>query len=427
MLNIFIVTAGSRGDVQPYVALGKGLKAAGHAVTVCTCSSFEAFIIDHGLDYGYMNDDFIKLVDSEAGREAMESGGNVFGLVKSMVTLMKDAKRLNREMCKDAWKAAQAVNPDIVIYHPKALAGSHIAEKLGVPAILALPVPVIVPTAESVAIGFPNLKLGSWYNKLSYTILHKGYHQYDDVVNEFRQDVLGLGKYPKSTSPIQMADGSPIQVLHGYSKLVWPPPGDWPGTAYVTGYWFLDPEDDWQPPAALTAFLKAGEAPVYVGFGSMAGRNPERLTNIVIDAFQKANVRGIIATGWGGLDVSKLPKTIFKLDKVPHSWLFPRVAAVVHHGGAGTTAAGLRAGRPTVICPFLVDQPLWGTRVHALGVGSKPIPQKKLTADNLSAAIWKVINDPAIPKNAQTLGEKLRAEDGIANAIAIIERIAQMR
>jgi sterol 3beta-glucosyltransferase len=426
-MNIFILTAGSRGDVQPYVALGTGLKAAGHSVTICTCSSFESFITDHNLNYGYMNDDFIKLVDSEAGRKAMESGSNVFGLIKTTLTLLKEAKALNREMLKDSWRAAQAAKPDLVIFHPKSLAGSHIAEKLGVPAVLAVPVPVIVPTAESVAIGFPNLKLGRWYNRLSYTVLQRGYHTYDDVVNEFRQNVLGIGKLPKSTSPIQMADGKPIPVLHGYSELISPRPNDWPATAYVTGYWFLDQTDDWQPPAELIAFLEAGEAPVYVGFGSMAGRNPQRMANIVVDGLQKANIRGIIATGWGGLNTSNLPQTIFKIDQVPHAWLFPRVSAVVHHGGAGTTAAGLHAGRPTIICPFLVDQPYWGERVYALAVGSKPIPQKKLTAEKLAEAIREVTTNQTIRQNAETLGQKLREEDGIAKAIAIIESVAQSR
>jgi sterol 3beta-glucosyltransferase len=424
-MRVLVVTAGSRGDVQPYVALGKGIQAAGHPVTICTCSSFESFITDHGLNYGYMNDGFLRLVDSEAGREAMESGSNVFGLVKSMLVLMKEAKALNREMLKDAWNVAQTVKPDIVVYHPKSLAGPHIAEKLGVPAVLAVPVPVIVPTAEFVAIGFPRLKLGSWYNKLSYTAVHKGYHTYDDVVNEFRQDVLGLGKLPKSVSPVQMADGRAIPVLHGYSELVWPRPGDWPDTVHVTGYWFLDQAEDWRAPAELIAFLETGEAPVYVGFGSMAGRNPQRMASIVVDALQEADVRGVIATGWGGLEASTLPKTIFKIDDVPHDWLFPRVSAVVHHGGAGTIGAGLRAGRPTVTCPFLVDQPYWGERVHALGVGSKPIPQKSLTVAKLAKAIREVTTDQTIRQNAETLGTQIRQEDGIANAIAIIERVAQ--
>ena len=386
-MKIFIITVGSRGDVQPYVALGKGLKGAGHHVTICTCSSFESFIKDHGLDYGYMNNDFIKLVDSEAGREAIEGGDKFFGLLKSMFTLLKEAKTLNREMLKDSWKAAQAAEPDIVIFHPKALAGSHIAEKLKVPAVMAVPVPVIVPTAEFAALGFPDMKLGNWYNRLSYAVLHKGYHSYDDVVNEFRKDLLKLGKLPKSTPPIQMANGRPIPVLHSYSELVWPRPADWPDTAHITGYWFLDQREDWKPTPELAAFLDSGEAPVYVGFGSMAGRNPQKITGIVVEALQKANVRGIIATGWGGLDASDLPENLIKIGSAPHEWLFPRVSAVVHHGGAGTTAAGLRAGRPTVVCPFMIDQPYWGDRVHSLGVGSKPIPQKKLTADKLAQAI----------------------------------------
>ena len=423
-MNIFIVTAGSRGDVQPFVALGKGLKKRDHAVTICTCSSFEPFITEHGLTYGYMNDDFIKLVDSEAGREAMESGSNFLGLVKTTLTLLKEAKALNREMLRDAWNAAQVAKPDLVIFHPKILAGSHIAEKLNIPAIMALLVPAIVPTAESVALGFPNLKLGSWYNKFSYWVLHQGYHMYDDVVNEFRQHVLGLGKLPKSISPIQMSNSQPLPILHGYSEHISPRPRDWSNTVHITGYWFLEVRDDYFPPAELIDFLEAGEAPVYVGFGSMAGRNPQRMTNIVVDALQQAQVRGIIATGWGGLNSSNLPKTIFKIDTVPHDWLFPRVSAVVHHGGAGTIAAGLRAGKPTIICPFLIDQPYWGERVYALGVGSKPIPQKQLTAKKLADAIQAVTTNPEILVNAETLGEKLRNEDGISKAIAIIEQIS---
>ena len=169
-MNIFIITVGSRGDVQPYVALGKGLKEAGHDVTICTCSSFESFITEHGLNYGYMNDDFIKLVDSEAGKKAMESGSNLFSLIKTMLTLLKESKALTRNMLKDAWNAAQAAKPDIIIFHPKSMAGSHIAEKLGIPAVMAVPVPLIVPTAEYVAIGFPDLKLGGWYISLSFQV-----------------------------------------------------------------------------------------------------------------------------------------------------------------------------------------------------------------------------------------------------------------
>jgi len=426
-MNVFIVTLGSRGDVQPYVALGVGLQAAGHRVTLCTSASFEPFITGHGLEYGYMSDEFIQLVDSQTGREAMEEGGSVFGLVKAMARMQKRVKELNREMMREAWQAARAAGPGLVVYHPKALAGPHIAEKLGVPAVLAVPVPVIVPTAELTAAGFPYLKLGRGYNRLSYAVVHWGHRTYRGVIDEFRRETLGIGSMPKSAGPLEMADGTPIPVLHAYSELVSPRPKDWPDNAHITGYWFLDEEAGWQPPDDLAAFLRAGEPPVYAGFGSMAGRSPQKMAELVIEALQQAGVRGILATGWGGLEAGSLPDTIFKLESAPHSWLFPQTAAVVHHGGAGTTAAGLRAGRPTVVCPFLIDQPYWGERVYELGVGSKPIPQKKLTADKLAAAIREVTSSPEIRVNAEALGRQLRAEDGVGNAVALLERIAGAR
>ncbi|MGD1919203.1 MAG: glycosyltransferase, partial [Pleurocapsa sp.] len=225
-MNVFIVTAGSRGDVQPFIVLGKGLKTKGHTVTLCTCSRFEPFIVEYGLNYGYMNDNLLKLLDSEAGREVIENSGNFLGLIKTTLTLFQKAKALNREMFQDTWNAAQAAQPDILIFHPKILVGSHIAEKLSIPAIMATLVPAIAPTAESVAIGFPSLKLGSWYNKFSYWILHQGYRMYNEVINEFRQNVLGLEKLSKSISPIQMPNGQLLPILHGYSELVSPRPSD---------------------------------------------------------------------------------------------------------------------------------------------------------------------------------------------------------
>lgn len=210
-MNIFILTAGSRGDVQPYIALGKGLKAAGHTVTLSTCSSFEPFITEHGLNYGYMNNNFIDLVDSAAGRTAMESASDVFGLLKTMASILKRAKAITRDMLRDAWIAAQAARPDLIIFHPKGLGGAFIAEKLGLSAVLAILVPLLVPTNEFTAIGFPDQKLGSWSNKLSCAAMHKGYRAYDDMSNQFRQETLGLDKLPKSANLLRMANGRPLR------------------------------------------------------------------------------------------------------------------------------------------------------------------------------------------------------------------------
>ena len=174
-------------------------------------------------------------------------------------------------------------------------------------------------------------------------------------------------------------DAEPVRgqpILYGYSPAVIPPPADWGADIHVTGYWFLDPAEDWTPDAALTDFLAAGPPPVYVGFGSMSSRNPEATANLILDALARTGQRGIIHAGWGGLQRTDLPASVMMVDGVPFAWLFPRVAAVVHHGGAGTTSAGLRAGVPSVVVPFFGDQPFWAQRVADLGVGPAPIPRR---------------------------------------------------
>ncbi len=248
---------------------------------------------------------------------------------------------------------------------------------------------------------------------------------YGDVIGAFRQE-LELPKRGRFLNETRLPNGRPTPTLYGISHHLIPRPADWPPEVQASGYWFLEQSGNWQPPDDLTAFLQAGPPPVYIGFGSMAGKHPDKLAAIAVAALQKNGLRGILATGWGGLQPGDLPETIFQLKESPHDWLFPQMAAVVHHGGAGTTAAGLRAGRPTLICPFLGDQPFWGEQVHRLGVGAKPIPQKKLTADNLAAALTTLVSDQMMQQQAAALGQKLRAEDGIGTAVQFIEKVAQV-
>jgi sterol 3beta-glucosyltransferase len=211
-------------------------------------------------------------------------------------------------------------------------------------------------------------------------------------------------------------------LLSAYSPNVIPHPRDWSDNVHITGYWFQDSQSVWKPSVELEYFLAQGESPVYVGFGSMAGRDPERLTALVLEALSKIGQRGVLATGWGGLNATNAPKTIFVLDSAPHGWLFPRMSAVVHHGGAGTTAEGLRAGVPTVIVPFIVDQRFWGERVHDLGVGVKPIQAKGLTAARLAESIHRAVREAQIRQRAESLGRLIRSEDGIGNAVKIVSQ-----
>lgn len=421
-MKIFIATYGSRGDVQPYVALGKGLQNAGHNVTLGTSERFRDFVEDHGLEYGYMNDGLLAIIDTDQGRDLLENTNNIFDVVKQNIKLTKQVKPLQIAQLRETWEIAKSIKPDFILYHPKVGAAPHIAEKLGIGCALATPIPMFVPTSERPFIVLPDLNLGGWYNRLSYRIITSLTGIFlGRYIKDFRNDI-GLSPLKKFDF-LKTGDGKDIPVLHALSEAVLPRPTDWPDCAYITGYWFLDGEKGWTPPQDLKTFLEAGTPPVYIGFGSMAGRNPQRLAKTVIEALQIANLRGIIATGWGGLTPEALPDSILKIESAPHDWLFPHVSAAVHHGGAGTTSAVLRAGKPSVIVPFFGDQPFWGRHVHLLGAGTKPIPQKKLTAEKLATAIKNVLSNPDIKRKAEDIGKKIRQEDGIGNAIAVIEKI----
>jgi sterol 3beta-glucosyltransferase len=422
-VKILILTYGSRGDVQPYVALGKGLQRAGHAVTLATSSRFRAFVEDHGLAFQPMSDTLLSLIDTDEGKDLLENGGTFFGLARRGVRLMKRMRPANEALLRDSWQAAQAADPDLIVFHPKTAGAPDIAEKLGIACLLATPIPIVVPTRDWRFPIFPNVPLGGWYNRATHRFIRavinrtlRGY------VGRFREE-LGLAPRP-GYDLTTMADGRRIPVLHGHSEAVLPRASDWPDDAHVTGYWFLDADAAWRPPPELAAFLQQGPPPVYVGFGSMAGRDPERLASVVVEALQSAGLRGILATGWGGLKAEDLPDTILRIDHAPHDWLLPKMAAVVHHGGAGTTAAALRAGKPSVIVPFFGDQPFWANRVHALGAATAPLRPGRLKPEALATALTEATTNPRMIDHAAAIARRIESEDGVAKAVVLIERYA---
>lgn len=422
-MKVFIFTLGTRGDVQPYVALARGLMAAGHEAVVCTDDRFRDFIAGQGVAVAEFNGLMGDLSESAEAKEVMEQGGSVGSMLRRLPHLMRLSRRLQESVMCDGWRAAAASGADLIVYHPKAFGGPHFAEKLGIPAVMAVPLPMLVTTGEFPVIGFPRLPLGRGYNRFTYGVLERimrmisGKH-----IKRWRRE-HGMPRAPRRW--LETATGRAIPVLHAYSGHVGPSPGDWPQSAVATGYWFLDAQGDWQPDAALAAFLAAGAPPVYVGFGSMSGQRAKARAELVLAALARAGVRGILAAGWGGLEAGAVPATVHLVKEVPHDWLFPRVAAVVHHGGAGTTAAALRAGRPNVICPFIADQPFWGWCVAEHGLGPAPIPQRKLTMEKLAVAIRATLDDGAMRARANAMGEKLRAEHGIAAAIDCLGRAAR--
>jgi UDP:flavonoid glycosyltransferase YjiC (YdhE family) len=325
---------------------------------------------------------------------------------------MRQAMPLLREMLDSAWVIGQ--DAQAVVFHPKAMAGPHLAEKLGVPGFVGFGIPALTPTREFANPLLSTRNLGGAVNRLSYGAFDLASSApYRGMISSWRRDVLGLTAKSPGLVPARMPK------LYHYSPRVVPTPRDWDATNIVTGYWFLPGDPSWQPPAALEAFIAAGPPPVYVGFGSMPAEDAEHKTRVVVEAVRRAGQRAVLATGWGGLSAVK-GDDLHVLDAAPHDWLFSRMAAVVHHGGAGTTASGLRAGKPTVICPFFGDQSFWGERVHALGVGPAPVPQKSLTAERLSAAINQAVNSADVRAKAEALSAAIRTEDGVACAVAAI-------
>jgi sterol 3beta-glucosyltransferase len=413
-MKILITTFGTRGDIQPFIALAKGLREAGHEAAICTSAGYRQEIEKYDIQYLFMKNEMLEL-----SQHLLETNG----VLDRMKTARKMGPAIRRTM-DDEWSAARTFQPDLLIYHPKCLGSYHAAEKLNIPAILAIPLPFYTPTAEF-PVPFISKNLGASLNRFSFkAIISLANAGYARSVNDFRRKTLSLPAVGRFADLLKRSNGEAVPVMYPISSHVVPVPEDYPQHVHVTGYWFLDQETNWEPSPNLVNFLKSGPAPIYIGFGSMSAVNTKKRTEQIIQAIKNSGQRAIFASGWGEWEQLTVPETIFPLKSVPHDWLFPQVTAVIHHGGAGTTAAGLKAGKPSLICPFLGDQPFWGRRVYKLGAGPKPIPQRKINAANLAEAIDLMLNDSTIQQRASELGKQIREEDGIAAAEHIISSIA---
>ena len=415
-MKITVFAAGSRGDIQPCVALSQALQQAGYQVRLAAPEDFAGFIQEYGVDFYPLRGDVQQIMASDTGKRFMETGGaNPIKSIKAIRTMIAPVVM---SMAEDAYAACQDADALICLGVFSAF-GQAIAEALHIPIIHVEPTPLL-PTRAFPAPSWPIQKnLGGWHNFLSgMAMLQIIWLWYRPFVNDFRRQ-LGLSAYTFARF-YRALKSTPM--LSAYSPSIIPHPADWPETVHITDYFFLDTQTDWQPSPELDAFLEAGDPPVYIGFGSMAGDKPEQLATLVLKALAKSGQRGLLLTGWGGLRPELVPDNVFVLDAAPHSWLFPRMAAVVHHGGAGTTAEGLRAGVPAIIVPFVFDQPFWGARIKRLGLGPKPIPRKKLTADQLANAIRIVVADSGMKQRAKSCGEAIRAENGLDNAVKIVQR-----
>ncbi|KAG6750214.1 hypothetical protein POTOM_047307 [Populus tomentosa] len=431
-LQIVILIVGTRGDVQPFIAIGKRLQDYGHRVRLATHSNFREFVLTAGLEFfplggdpkvlaGYMvkNKGFLPSGPSEVSIQRNQIKEIIYSLLPA---------------CKDPDIDSKIpFTADAIIANPPAYGHTHVAEALKVPLHIFFTMPW-TPTSE-----FPHplshVKQSAGY-RLSYQIVDSMvWLGIRDMINDLRKKKLRL----RPVTYLSGSQGSDSDVPYGYiwsPHLVPKPKGaayrendkyrrmfvagcllDWGPKIDVVGFCFLDLASNYEPPESLLKWLEAGQKPIYIGFGSLPLQEPEKMTQTIVEALEQTGQRGIINKGWGGLGNLAEPKDfIYPLDNCPHDWLFLQCKAVVHHGGAGTTAAGLKAACPTTIVPFFGDQPFWGERVHARGLGPPPIPVDEFSLTKLVEAIHFML-DPKVKERAVELAKDMENEDGVAGAV----------
>jgi sterol 3beta-glucosyltransferase len=425
-VKVLIMTLGTRGDVQPFVALARGLAAEGHDAVLAAPHRYDEFVRGNGVRFAGVDDGPMRLMDRGSAADGDSVVDDVaLGGLSGKLAVAKQMPGLFARTLEDCWSVAQDAGADVVVHNGQVIAGQHVAERLGIPAVLALPLPMYVPTRE---FPWPGQSLPRFVpNRLTFLGMKGPAMVFGRTLDRWRASI-GLPKRAGRHDPLRAPDGSQAPVLHAISRHVVPRPADWPTTATMTGYWFLTDPEPAPLPRGLVEFLDAGEPPVFIGFGSMSGPDPAATTATVLAAARRAGVRAVIGTAWGGLTTNATDNTdVFAINEVPFDQLFPKMAAVVHHGGAGTIAAAVAAGRPQVVCPFVADQPFWGQRVHDLGVAPAPIDQRHLDADRLATAIDRAVADTRLASAATRLGRLVLAEDGVHEAVRQLETIAARR
>ncbi|MET1414598.1 glycosyltransferase [Roseibium sp. HPY-6] len=411
--KVMIATLGTRGDVQPYVALAGALTGLDADVFVSTGEGFDDMIESAGARARPVPVNFQTLLQQAEVKAALHS-------LKGMIKAARHSLVLQQEIATTLWQIGLEEKPDLILFNLKATVMTLVGRRLGVPALPISLQPVTAPTGcfPLPLFGWPDC--GAFLNRKSYglarLLMQAGLRPlYKPLKAEAAHELSMSG----STIDGFMPDGSDALSLQAFSSALVPTPGDWSKQFWQSGYWFTEPDPDYAPPEDLARFLAERPPPVYLGFGSMPSKNPGDLARIVLGALETTGQRAVLAKGWGGLTVEKLPPSlsghVFLIDKAPHSWLFPKCAGVVHHGGAGTTHEALRWGKPSLVCPVFGDQPFWGQQVHRIGAGPAPIRQKKLTVESLAAAL-EALETPVFRQGAEAARDTIATEAGASGA-----------
>jgi sterol 3beta-glucosyltransferase len=420
-MRVAIASLGSRGDFQPMAALAVTLSRRGHDIRLITHQGCAGVVNEPGIDLRLIDCDMRAELSTVEGRQFLHSGRDVVARLRAL-------RAIARRNLRVIWSGLAEHSQDtelLVCEWPSLTLMEAIAERRGlrcIPVFFQPRIPVFFQSRAGTT-SFPYPSLPGWVNRLHHHLSDQVLWQaVRSLVNDGRRETLGLPPWPLF-GPFARFRREAHPVLLAFSRHILPRPADWHAGIEVTGYWFLDKPSAWQPPTELVEFLQAGPPPIYVGFGSMTLVDQTATTALVLGAIAEAGCRAVIAAGWGGLGPNLSLPNIFTLEEAPHDWLFPRMAAVVHHGGAGTTAAALRAGVPSVLVPFVDDQFSWSRILALKGVAPEPVPQARLSVSGLGLAMRLALDDRAMRERAVALGALIQDEDGVAHAADRIEVI----
>jgi sterol 3beta-glucosyltransferase len=413
-MRALLLTVGSQGDVQPFAALAARLRASGHEAVLAAPALFGSLAAAHGVPFVPLEVDLEQIGAAVAGRRGL----------RHLLAFCRAAGRTTAGVLP-ALTAAARPGADVIVHHPVLPIGPHLAEFLGVPAVAVALQPALLPTGQFASAAWP-CRVPAGLNRASYPAarwLAGAWAR--PALEQWRRDELALPPRPGRHDPLRSPAGRPGAVLHAFSAHVVPRPDDWPATAVVTGYWPLPSAPGWSPPRRLAEFVAdgAGQPVVYLGFGSMPGPGPARLADAIVTAADRSGMRAVVASASPELRRLLPAGRFLVIRQAPHDWLFPRVQAIVHHGGAGTTGAAVMAGRPQVIWPFGIDQPFWARRMAALGVAPAARPVQALTGPALTAALDQVLGDQRYAGAAADLARLVAAEDGLDAAVGQLERV----
>jgi sterol 3beta-glucosyltransferase len=404
-MKYLILTYGTDGDTRPLAALSRALMDAGHEAHLLADGSTLGTAAALGVPATAIAGD-IRDVLSPGGRASLieKSGFN-----STATELSRIANENAEQWLRAAVRAGKGCDA-VIVSGLAGFVGLSAAEYLGVPAIGTGMFP-LTPTAAFPSAFLPPGKIPRMFNKLSHHLVNGLlWRSFRKATNVARARVCNLP--PRKSLWV----GHP--ALYGVSPSLLPRPADWPDNAMMCGQW-LAPAKQWSPPDQLSEFLAAGEAPIYIGFGSMGGFDRQQMLETIVGGL--AGRRALFYPGWSGLQASDLPANIFVVGDTPHDWLLPRTALAVHHGGSGTTHSAARAGVPSIVVPFAGDQAFWADRLYQAGVGVGLAGWKALNAASLAASIRFVERDD-VRSPARALGERMRAEDGLATAVRAIEK-----